>query len=540
MNNKLKILIVDDKIENIIALEKLLGDFKVEFVRAFSGNEALVNTLLHDFALAIIDIQMPEMDGYETVELMRQEEKTKLLPIIFVSAIYKDDFYVIKGIESGAYDFISKPIVPEILKGKVKVFLDIYTQQKEIERMNAELKLDITKRKKAEKTLKQHAQQLQERNEELDAFSHTVAHDLKNPLGAIMGFSEILFDDYSELSKDETLKYISIILKSSNKMQQIINSLLLLASVRTEEIKVEELDMHHIVSESLSRLAQMIEKSVAEIKPPDIWPIAVGYAPWIEEVWTNYLSNAIKYGGTPPHIEIGTDAGKSENVPEGMARFWIRDNGPGISAENQKLLFKKFERLEQAKTEGHGLGLSIVRRIIEKLGGEVGVESNLDSSDNFREGSLFYFTLPYTNKTKENTTIISKIIEVKKDKKLSKRKILIAEDEESANKHLSLVIKKISNKILHAKTGKEALELCRDNPDIDLVLMDIKMPEMDGYEATRKIREFNKDVIIIAQTAYALAGDREKAIEAGCNNYISKPIKKDKLLKMIEKYLGNV
>ena len=164
MNNKLKILIVDDKIENIIALEKLLGDFKVEFVRAFSGNEALVNTFLHDFALAIIDIQMPDMDGYETVELMRQEEGTKYLPIIFVSAIYKDDFYIIKGIESGAFDFISKPIVPEILKGKVKVFLDVYTQQKEIERMNAELKRDIRKRKKAEKALKQHAQQLQERN----------------------------------------------------------------------------------------------------------------------------------------------------------------------------------------------------------------------------------------------------------------------------------------------------------------------------------------------------------------------------------------
>jgi signal transduction histidine kinase len=560
MNNKLKILIVDDKIENIIALEKLLGDFKVEFVRAFSGNEALVNTFLHDFALAIIDIQMPDMDGYETVELMRQEEGTKYLPIIFVSAIYKDDFYIIKGIESGAFDFISKPIVPEILKGKVKVFLDIYTQQKEIERMNAELKRDIRKRKKAEKALKQHAQQLQERNEELDAFSHTVAHDLKNPLGSIMGFAEFLFDDYSELSKKEILKYISIILNSSNKMHQIINSLLLLASVRTEEIQVEELDMQHIVKESLSRLAQMIEKSGAEIKLTDVWPIAVGYTPWIEEVWTNYLNNAIKYGGTPPHIEIGTDIGKSKKIPEGMARFWIQDNGPGISAENQKLLFKKFERLDQAKTEGHGLGLSIVRRIIEKLGGEVGVESEQG------KGSLFYFTLPFISSTHETSnspvrrsfsergkpeTCLSAVALAKeenlkpetreaKQARMGNPKILIAEDVESADKHLSFVIKKISNKILHAKTGKEAVDLCLKNPDINLILMDIKMPEVDGYEATRKIREFNKDVIIIAQTAYALAGDREKTIEAGCDDYISKPIKKDKLLEMIEKYLRNV
>ena len=381
-----KILIVDDKPENLIALEKLLNVFDVEYVRSFSGNDALVKTLMYDFALAIVDIQMPEMDGYETVELMRQEEKTKMLPVIFVSAIYKDDFHVIKGIESGAFDFISKPIVPEILKGKVKVFLDIYTQKKKIERINAELKIDIIKRKKAEKTLRQHAQQLLERNEELDAFSHTVAHDLKSPLGTIMGFAELLFEDSSKLSKDEKQNYLSIMIKDCNKTQQIINSLLLFASVRKAEIKPVELNMEKIVAESINRLSQMIKKSNAEIILANAWPKAFGYGPCIEEVWTNYLSNALKYGGEPSKIELGSDTGKFEKVPEGMIRFWVRDNGPGISEKNQKLLFKKFERLDQVKTEGHGLGLSIVRRIIEKLGGQVGMESN--------NGTLFYFTLP--------------------------------------------------------------------------------------------------------------------------------------------------
>lgn len=252
--------------------------------------------------------------------------------------------------------------------------------------MNTELKLDIIKRKKVEKALKQHAQQLQERNEELDAFSHTVAHDLKNPLGVIIGFSDLLIDDFSEFSKDNILKQIRTIHKSSNKMQEIINSLLLFASVRTEEISVDVLYMNNILNESLTRLSVMIESSGSEIILPESWPLAVGYAPWIEEVWTNYLSNAIKYGGEPSYIEIGSDTEKSEKVPEGMIRFWVRDNGPGISEKNQKLLFKKFERLEQVKTEGHGLGLSIVRRIIEKLGGKVGVDCN--------NGTLFYFTLP--------------------------------------------------------------------------------------------------------------------------------------------------
>jgi len=396
--------------------------------------------------------------------------------------------------------------------------------------------LDITKRKKAEEALQQHTQQLHERNEDLDSFSHTVAHDLKNPLGVIMSFADLLFEGYSELSKDEILNYLSIIIKDSKKTQQIINNLLLFASVRKAEIKTEELNMGDIVTESINSLTPIIEKSNAEIILPDVWPTAVGYAPWVEEVWINYLSNAIKYGGTPLRIEIGADTDKVENVPKGMIRFWVRDNGPGISACNQKLLFKKFERLDQVKTEGHGLGLSIVHHIIEKLGGQVGMESN--------KGSLFYFTLPLVSNTLPETRNLrseasdTKLARMGSYGKLENPnlKILIAEDEESADLHLSVVTKKISKEILHAKTGNDTVKICRNNPDIDLVLMDIQMPEMNGYEATRKIREFNKDVVIIAQTAYAIAGEREKALEAGCDDYISKPIKKELLLEMIERF----
>ncbi len=387
-----KILIVDDKPENLIALEKVLNVFDVDFLRSESGNDALVKTLIHDFALAIVDIQMPEMDGFETVELMRQEEKTKLLPVIFVSAIYTEDFHIVKGIETGAVDFIPKPIMPVILRGKVKVFLDLYSHKTHLEdlvkkrtielnKINKKLKLEIAERKKAN-------QQLKESNEELDAFSYTVAHDLKSPLGIIMGFAELLFENYTELSKDEILKYLTIIISDSQKTQQIISSLLLFANIKKSEVRTQKLSMGNIIEETIKRLEPIIKKNKTEIILPKIWPEAFGYAPWIEEVWVNYISNAIKYGGKPPLIEIGTDNPKTKNVSEGMARFWIRDNGPGISSENQKRLFEKFERLDQLKTEGHGLGLSIVRRIIEKLGGEVGFEN--------QNGSLFYFTLPYT------------------------------------------------------------------------------------------------------------------------------------------------
>ncbi|MCD4772457.1 MAG: PAS domain S-box protein [Bacteroidales bacterium] len=417
------------------------------------------------------------------------------------------------------------------------------------------IKENITAEKQATEALKQHAKQLQERNEELDAFSHTVAHDLKNPLTTILGFAELLNEDYNNAPKSEIFDYSDAIIKGSKKMEQIINSLLLFASVRKTDTPIKELDMGSIINETIDHLSSIIKKSNAKIILPEKWPIVMGYAPWIEEVWTNYLTNAIKYGGVPPQIEVGTDTENLENVPKGMLCFWVRDNGPGISAANQKKLFKKFERLDQVKTEGHGLGLSIVRRIIEKLNGKAWVKSKIG------KGSCFYFTLPFTSKPlpkSSNAEINSSILEAmlrniksetheatqacKENLKTEalNLKILIAEDEEYAKIHLSIILKQLSKEILHTKNGEKAVEICKSNPDIDLVLMDIQMPIMDGYEAIRKIREFNKDVIIIAQTAYALQGDREKAIRIGCNDYISKPINKNKLIEIIWKYFGNV
>lgn len=246
---------------------------------------------------------------------------------------------------------------------------------------------DITKRKKTETQLKEHAIQLQERNEELDAFSHTVAHDLKSPLSTMISFADLLYEEYSTLGNNEIKEFLNTIIESGNKTQQIINSLLLFANVRKADVPAEVLNMTEIIVEANKRLAPMISSRNAKFIISHSWPTAIGYAPWIEEIWTNYISNALKYGGSTPVIEIGADVFIIDGGKK-MSRFWVRDNGKGISPEDQKTVFRQFERLDQVKIKGHGLGLSIVRRIIEKLGGEVGVESNQD------EGSLFYFTLP--------------------------------------------------------------------------------------------------------------------------------------------------
>ncbi|GAB4265515.1 MAG: hypothetical protein Kow0080_05700 [Candidatus Promineifilaceae bacterium] len=225
-------------------------------------------------------------------------------------------------------------------------------------------------------------EELRTSNEELDAFAHSVAHDLKNPLGIIVGFSEILLRDYSANLPEEMQEMVHFIVNNTRKMHAIIDSLLTLASVRKEEVSSQPVDMLPIVLEAKIRLNNILEESEAKIVMPENFPMVWGHAPWLEEVWVNYISNAVKYGGRPPHITIGF-----EELDDVMVRFWVQDNGRGLSAEQQRKLFVPFTRLNQASVKGHGLGLSIVKRIIEKLGGEVGIESNLG------EGSKFTFTL---------------------------------------------------------------------------------------------------------------------------------------------------
>ena len=219
-------------------------------------------------------------------------------------------------------------------------------------------------------------------NAELDAFTRTVAHDLKTPLGTITGYAMILREDWRGLDDEEREMLLERVESTGHKLAEIIDELLLLASVRDEQVKHERLEMGSIVQGALGRLEELIASSGSTIEAPKRWPAVRGYGPWIEAVWTNYISNAIKYGGEPPKIVLGAEP------MEGRVRFWIRDNGRGIEAEEQALLFTPFSRLgRDHEIMGHGLGLSIVERIIDKLGGEVAVTSTPG------EGSEFSFTL---------------------------------------------------------------------------------------------------------------------------------------------------
>jgi signal transduction histidine kinase len=253
----------------------------------------------------------------------------------------------------------------------------------------------IAERKQTQEALLRYAEQLAEQNKELDAFGHTVAHDLKSPLGTINGFAELLLQEYETMSPEDIAKALRYILRTGQKLTTIVEELMLLAGIRKQEVIPEPLDMNRVVREAISRMQILIQDQQAQITLPDeaAWPVALGYAPWIEEVWANYLSNAITHGGRPPQLELGADRLPSPPAPAGegrmeKSRFWVRDNGPGLSAEAQAKLFTPFTQLGQVRAGGLGLGLSIVRRIVEKLGGQVGLESEIG------QGSTFFFTLP--------------------------------------------------------------------------------------------------------------------------------------------------
>ncbi|RPI92206.1 MAG: GAF domain-containing protein, partial [Chloroflexi bacterium] len=221
-----------------------------------------------------------------------------------------------------------------------------------------------------EQTLEERGQLI----EDLDAFAHTVAHDLKNPLGLILGYAEMLLsEDFDRLPRAKLLDNLRMIAHGAAKMNGIIQALLLMAGVRkAETVQIRALDMGRIVDETLLRMERAISDCGAEIHIPETWPTAFGYAPWVEEVWANYLSNALKYGGQPPRVTLGASP-----QADGLVCFWVRDNGRGLTPDEQRRIFTPFTRLRGNEVEGHGLGLSIVRRIVEKLGGQIGVESEV-------------------------------------------------------------------------------------------------------------------------------------------------------------------
>jgi len=296
----------------------------------------------------LTDISMPGLNGFEVIRALRADEQTRSIPVIIISASVEPE-KVRQAMDLGAEDFIMKP----------------FTEEQVLRSLRARLE---------KKSLL----------DELDAFAHTVAHDLKNPIGVVSMRAQLLRAMWDTQDDAKLFQHVVELEKNTERLNNIVEELLLLAGVRRETVRPQRVAMAAVVSEALARVEHLILASRAQVEQPAAWPAAQGHGPWLAEVWTNYLSNAVKYGGQPPAIRLGADP-----VSGGArVRFWVQDNGPGLTPEQQAALFQPFTRVTETRVQGHGLGLSIVRRIVEKLEGKVGVESQPGA------GSRFWFELP--------------------------------------------------------------------------------------------------------------------------------------------------
>jgi signal transduction histidine kinase len=355
------ILLVDDQAENISVLYSLLHQYHYKILIAPSGEDALKVLEEAEPDLILLDVMMPGLSGFDVCRQLKSDPRYTQIPIIFITALTDTD-YKLEGFAAGGVDYITKPFQQEEVLARVRTQLTIAIQHAELQQKNAEL---------------------EQKNQELDAFAHTVAHDLKNPLNAILGYADLLQWKLADQNDPEANEAATGICHTATKISDIIEALLLLAGTSHHQtLYLDSCDMKYIINKVLERMKFELKKSEAVLDYPEKWIFIRGYPAWLEEVWANYISNALKYGGHPPTVELGFDESTTH------VRFWVRDNGPGLTPAQQAQLFIPFTRLHKDRASGHGLGLSIVQRIMEQLGGSAGVESQPD------EGCTFYFDLP--------------------------------------------------------------------------------------------------------------------------------------------------
>ncbi|MCF8391582.1 MAG: PAS domain S-box protein [Bacteroidales bacterium] len=395
---------------------------------------------------------------------------------------------------------------------------------------------DITELKRLNTDLIQAKEKAEESNRLKTAFLNNMSHEIRTPLNGITGFIGLLQNPI--IDAEEKQKYFDIINKSSDRLIATVNDIMDISRIEAGEVKVSltEVSANEILEEQYSFFYHQAQSKGLELifKPCLVDKEArfVTDKHKLEGILTNLIKNAIKFT-EQGEITFSCSLKKEKDIE--VLEFNVKDTGIGIPANRIDAIFNRFEQADIEDTrvhQGSGLGLAIVKSYVEMLGGEIIVSSEVGS------GSTFTVKIPYTKQFVKQSDAKGNI---KKETQttLSNLSVIIAEDDETSIIYFDTIFKNVFKNITYTKTGKETFDKCRENPETDLILMDIKMPDMNGYDTTREIRKFNHDVIIIAQTAFGLSGDREKAIEAGCNDYIAKPINKDVLEIIIKKHFKN-
>ncbi|HAN19456.1 MAG: hypothetical protein A2X13_02160 [Bacteroidetes bacterium GWC2_33_15] len=393
---------------------------------------------------------------------------------------------------------------------------------------------DITEKKRMLNELIEAKEKAEESDRLKTAFLANISHEIRTPMNGILGFSDMLVRDSIDDTKREL--FLDIIRKSGTQLLSIIDDIIDISKIETGQIRIEKgiFDLNEIMDYTFTLYKPKLDSLNLDF---ELIQGSKKHSFFIEsdkvrlqQIITNLLNNALKFT-----LDGGIQFGYSVKQDEDEVEFYVKDSGIGIAPEHQSIIFDRFRQVDEGSSRnygGTGLGLSISKALVEKLGGEIWVESGLN------KGSVFYFTIP-VGKTEEVQKLSPEITKLISKPKLNTfTPILIVDDEEINFLYLKEIIDNLGIKNFKASNGIEAIEMVKKHPEISLILMDLKMPRLNGYEASAKIKELNPEIIIIAQTAYAQQGDKDKAIKSGCDDYISKPINEAKLINMIMKYLG--
>lgn len=395
-----KILMVDDRPANLLALEGILEDLGQELVKAESGKEALRRILNDDFAVILLDVKMPDMDGFETATLIRERERSRHTPILFITA-HKDDEHLFRGYYAGAVDFLYKPINPEVLRSKVSVFVDLSRKSAllrehaaMLETRNAELERSIRERQQAEDEIRRLNAELEQRvkarteelsraNDELRQFGYAASHDLREPLRTVASYTQLLDRRYHDKFDAEGREFLGYINEAVHRMDSLLSDLLAYShQLHSKEKALTTVDAEAVLQGVLLNCDTAIRESDTTITRDPLPQVQSDFAQ-LGQVFQNLIGNSIKYrGDQAPRIHISAEESEDEWI------FSFRDNGMGIDPRYHEQIFGIFKRLHGREYPGTGIGLALCKKIVERHGGRIWVESEQG------KGATFKFTLP--------------------------------------------------------------------------------------------------------------------------------------------------
>jgi signal transduction histidine kinase len=382
-DGKVRILLVDDRPENLLALEAALEPLGQELVKADSGEEALRLLLRQEFAVILLDVQMPGIDGFDTAIQIKEREKTKDIPIIFLTAISREPHHALRGYSTGAVDYMAKPFDPWVLRAKVAVFVDLYEKSSLLKKQKELLAQRLEERYAAEKALEEKAVELERSNADLQQFAYVASHDLQEPLRVMNGYLDLMRTSLEDGDTADVLSMLDRVRRSTGRMDALIQDLLEYARVDAQPEPFRETDLNEVLGFALGNLEVTIKENDVTIEQ-DPLPTVNGDQSQLLQLFQNLVANGIKFRADDPCVVRIT--ARTENEHHEIS---VQDNGIGIAPDHIARIFTIFERLNPAdRYPGSGIGLSVCKKIVERHGGTIWADSTPGG------GTTMRFTLP--------------------------------------------------------------------------------------------------------------------------------------------------